>query len=275
MTALDRQSGDGGPVVSAASGRAPNRREDLEGGVAVVTGATGGIGRAVAEGLAASGVDVLAVGRHQDSLDELGHELVGAHGVSFKAQLGDLSDPGSAQRVGDEAWKWQGRVDLVVNAAGVIVRSSVEDTTAAEWDATFAVNTRGAFLLTQRLGARMLAGGGGSVVNVTSLAGEVVTGAPIAYGASKAALIYLTRYLAVRWAPKIRVNSVAPGYVRTNLNEKWLEDERNLRFVLDRTPMNGVASPGDLVGAALFLASPAAAYVTAQNLVVDGGWSAQ
>jgi NAD(P)-dependent dehydrogenase (short-subunit alcohol dehydrogenase family) len=250
------------------------RRDDLAGAVALVTGATGGIGRALAGGLAASGVDVFAVGRHEETLERLGPELA-AHGAAFGATLGDLADTAQIGRIADDAWAWRGRVDIVVNAAGVIRRSSLEETHEDEWDETFAVNARGPFLLTRAIGTRMLEGDGGAVVNVTSMAGDVVTGAPVAYGASKAALIYLTKYFAVRWAPKIRVNAVAPGYVRTELNEQWLSDEGNLRFVLDRTPLDRVATPEDIVGAALFLSSPAAAYVTGHNLVADGGWTAQ
>lgn len=250
------------------------RRDDLAGTVAFVTGATGGIGRAVAAGLAASGVHVFAVGRRADALERVGREL-GAQGVEFASTVGDIADPAQIDRVADAAWAWRGRVDIIVNAAGVIRRSTLEGTSDAEWDETFATNARAPFLLTRRVGERMLDGDGGAVVNITSMAGDVVTGAPVAYGASKAALIYLTKYFAVRWAPKVRVNAVAPGYVRTELNQDWLRDEENLGYVLDRTPLDRVATPEDIVGAVLFLASPAAAYMTGHNLVVDGGWTAQ
>jgi NAD(P)-dependent dehydrogenase (short-subunit alcohol dehydrogenase family) len=250
------------------------RRDDLVGAIAVVTGATGGIGRAIAAGLAASGAHVFAVGRNAQTLADLGPALE-AYGIRYGKAIGDLADAAQIERMAGEAWAWRGRVDVVVNAAGVIRRSSLEDTHEREWDETFAVNARGPFLLTRELGARMLEGDGGAVVNVTSMAGDVVTGAPVAYGASKAALIYLTKYLAVRWAPKVRVNAVAPGYVRTDLNADWLSEQDNLRYVLDRTPLDRVATPEDIVGAALFLSSPAAAYITGHNLVADGGWTAQ
>jgi 2-deoxy-D-gluconate 3-dehydrogenase len=261
---------------SASAVCAPgNRYESLRGKVALVTGASGDIGRALAIGLAASGADVVAVGRRQAAISRLGEELTAAHDVSFKAVVGDLCDTETAERIAEEAWRWHDGVDIVVNAAGVILRSAAEQTTPAEWDDTFAVNVRGTFLLTQRLGERMLAGVGGSIVNITSLAGHAVTGAPITYGASKAALIYITRYLAVRWAPKVRVNAVAPGYIRTSLNEQWLEEESNQRYVLDHTPMRRVGSPEDVLEAVLFLASPGAGFITGQNLGVDGGWSSQ
>lgn len=251
------------------------RRHDLGGSVAVVTGASGGIGPAIVRALAASGVDVVGIGRRQDRLESLGEEVTRGGGVGFKAVVGDLIDPDAGGRLAAEAWGWQDRVDILVNAAGVIHRSSVEEATPAEWDATFAVNVRGTFQVTQQIGARMLAGDGGSVVNITSLAGEVVTGAPVTYAASKAAMIQITRYLASGWAPRVRVNAVAPGYVRTELNEAWLSQEENHAYVVSQTPMGRVAVPEDVVGAVLFLVSPAAAYVTGHNLRVDGGWSVE
>ena len=107
------------------------------------------------------------------------------------------------------------------------------------------------------------------------VAGETVTGAAVTYQASKAALIQLTRALAVRWAPTVRVNAIGPGYIRTSLNAEWLEDEANLGYVLDHTPLGRVGVPDDVVGVAVFLSSPAAAYITAQHVKVDGGWGAQ
>ena len=258
---------DAGPVAA--------QRLDLGGSVAVVTGASGGIGRAIAHGLAAAGADVIGIGRRQDLLESLGEQIASTGDVSFKAVVGDLVDSDASERLAAEAWEWHDRVDILVNAAGVIFRSSVEEATESEWDATFAVNVRGTFMLTQRIGARMLAGDGGAVVNITSLAGEVVTGAPVTYAASKAALIQITRSLAARWAPAVRVNAVAPGYVRTDLNAAWLSEEQNLAYVVDQTPLRRVAVPEDIVGAVLFLASPAAAYVTGHNLKVDGGWSVE
>jgi NAD(P)-dependent dehydrogenase (short-subunit alcohol dehydrogenase family) len=112
-------------------------------------------------------------------------------------------------------------------------------------------------------------------VTVSSLAGEVVTRAAVSYQASKAALIQLTRALAVAWAPSVRVNAVAPGYVRTDLNTAWLDEQENRDYVVGRTPLGRVGEPRDVVGAVIFLASASAAYVTGQNLRVDGGWSAQ
>ncbi|HZP90863.1 MAG TPA: glucose 1-dehydrogenase [Actinomycetota bacterium] len=247
---------------------------DLSGATALVTGASRGIGRAIALGLAAAGADVAGLARTEPALLELG-EQIETLGRGFLAVPADVSDPGATQTAVDRIWAWRGRIDVLVNAAGVIVRRDPPGVTPDEFDAVFGTNVRGTFFLTQAVGARMLEAGGGSIVNVASLAGEVVTGAAVTYQASKAAVIQMTRALAVRWAPGVRVNAVGPGYIRTSLNSAWLEDPENLRYVTERTPLGRVGTPEDVVGAVVFFASPASAFVTGQHLLVDGGWSAQ
>ncbi|MGH9072848.1 MAG: SDR family NAD(P)-dependent oxidoreductase [Acidimicrobiales bacterium] len=246
----------------------------LSGQVALVTGASRGIGRAIAKGLARAGADVVGVGRDTVALKELGEEVTDL-GRGFTAIRGDLSEPNGIEEMVAEAWSWHGRVDTLVNAAGVMVRRSELEVTPEDWDQVFAINVRGTFFLTQAVGARMLSGSGGVVVNVASVAGEVTTGASAPYSASKAAVVQLTRVLAVRWAPAVRVNAVGPAYVRTDLNASWLEVPANRNFVVSRTPMGRVGEPEDVVGAVVFLSSPAASYVTGQHLLVDGGWTAQ
>jgi NAD(P)-dependent dehydrogenase (short-subunit alcohol dehydrogenase family) len=245
---------------------------DLGGARALVSGATRGIGRAIALELAAAGCDIVGLARSADALASLASE-VESRGRSFLALQVDLVDVDAVRAATAGAWEWRGGLDVLVNAAGVIVRAEALEVTPAEWDAVFAVNVRGTFFLTQAVGRRMLAASGGSIVSVTSLAGEVPTRAALAYQGSKAALIQLTRALAAQWAPTVRVNSVAPGYVRTDLNRAWLDEEANVGYVLANTPLGRVAEPVDVVGAVRFLASSAASYVTGQNLRVDGGWS--
>jgi NAD(P)-dependent dehydrogenase (short-subunit alcohol dehydrogenase family) len=247
---------------------------DLGGSTALVTGASRGIGRAVALGLARAGCDLIGLARGKQPLDELGGE-VAAIGRRYLALPADLAEAGDLEAVAAQAWSWSGGVDVLVNVAGIIVRTDPPGVSPEDWDRTFAVNVRGPFFLTQAIGARMLAAGGGSIVNLASVAGEHVTKASLSYQASKAALLQLTRGLAVRWAPSVRVNAVGPGYVRTDLNRAWLDQPANRDYVLGNTPLGRVGEPADVVGAVTFLASPAAAYVTGQHLRIDGGWSAR
>lgn len=244
----------------------------LAGKRALVTGASRGIGRAIALGLADAGCDVVGAARSRGPLDALGAE-VEAKGRSFLPLELDLADVGDIARAAEQAWRWRDGLDVLANVAGVIVRTGPLEVTPAEWDEVFGTNVRGTFFLTQAVGGRMLDAGGGSIVTITSLAGEVVTRAAVSYQASKAALIQLTRALAVHWAPTVRVNAVAPGYVRTDLNAALLDEEETRSYVLDSTPLRRVGEPRDVVGAVTFLASSAAGYVTGQNLRVDGGWS--
>jgi NAD(P)-dependent dehydrogenase (short-subunit alcohol dehydrogenase family) len=247
---------------------------DLSGRTVLVTGAGRGIGRAVTLGLAQAGADVVGLSRTPADLDTLGPE-VRAIGRDFLSAPADVADVSAILDAADAAWSWKGGVDVLVNAAGTIVRVEPPNVTPDQWASVFDVNVRGTFFLTQEVGRRMLAGDGGTVVTIASLAGEVVTRASVVYQASKAALIQMTRALAVRWAPSIRVNAVGPGYIRTSLNGEWLDEEENRRYVLERTPMGRVGAPEDVIGAVLFLASDASAYVTGQHLLVDGGWSAR
>jgi NAD(P)-dependent dehydrogenase (short-subunit alcohol dehydrogenase family) len=246
---------------------------DLAGNVALVSGASRGIGRAIAVALSRAGSDVIGLARSSDDLALLGSEIEEAGG-RFLEKVADIAEVNTIAEVVRSAWEEAGGINILVNAAGTIVRKDPPDVTAEDWDAVFAVNARGAFFLTQAVGSRMREGAGGAVVNVASIAGEVVTRAAVSYQASKAAMIQMTRALAVRWAPKVRVNAVGPGYIRTSLNTEWLDLEENRRYVEANTPLGRVGAPDDVVGAVVFLASPAASYITGQHLKIDGGWSA-
>lgn len=248
---------------------------DLTGRTAVVTGASRGIGRVLALGLAEAGADVIGVARTTSALEKLGAEIGEGSGREFLPLSADLGEVDRIGDVAEEAWAWHEGVDVLVNTAGLIKRTPTLEILPEEWDSLFAVNVRAPFFLTQALAARMIEGDGGSVINIASLAAQVVTGASVSYAATKAAVVQLTKVLAVRLAPKVRVNAVGPGYVRTSLNAEWLEDEQNRAYVLDHTPLRRVGTPEDIVGAVTFLASPASSFVTGQHLLVDGGWSTQ
>ncbi len=246
----------------------------LSGSVALVSGASRGIGMAVAVAMAEAGADVVGVARSERSLERVAKSVT-ACGRAFVPVVADLSRLETVELAVRAAEGFKGRIDCLVNAAGAMVRKELLDVSPLEWDELFSVNVRGTFFLSQAVARGMLTRRGGSIVNITSVAGEVVTGASAPYSASKAAVIQLTRVLAVRLAPTVRVNAVGPAYVRTDLNSAWLDADGNLDWVLDRTPLGRVGSPEDVTGAVVFLSSPAAAYVTGQHLLVYGGWTAQ
>jgi NAD(P)-dependent dehydrogenase (short-subunit alcohol dehydrogenase family) len=242
--------------------------------IVLVTGASRGIGREVASHFARAGSHVIGVARSSQALSDAASDI-SALGVEFFPLVADLTDDDAIPRIVARAWSWRGRVDVLVNAAGIMKRSGIAEISPRDWDEVFGVNVRAAFFLTQAVGGRMLAAGGGAVVSVASLAAEVVTGAPVHYSAAKAALVQMTRVLAVRWAPTVRVNAVGPAYIRTELTASWLDDASNLQWVLDRTPAGRIGEVSDVASAVVFLASPDASYITGQHLLVDGGWSVQ
>ena len=241
--------------------------------VAVVTGATGGIGSAICRALADQGADVVGVARDEAALERVGSDI-SRSGCRFQAMPADLL-AGSVSDVIERAWQWQGGVIVLVNAAGVLLRKPEAEVTVADWDATMGLNARVPFLLMRDLGARMFEAGSGAIVNVTSIAGERVTGAPAPYQASKAALIQLTRFFAKRFAPRVRVNAVGPGYVDTDLSHDWLADPANRSWVAERTPLARLGRADEIAAVTSFLASDGASYITGQHLLVDGGWSVE
>jgi 2-deoxy-D-gluconate 3-dehydrogenase len=247
---------------------------DLAGQTAVVTGANTGIGQAIALALGGAGASVLAVGR--SSMEET--ERLGAKaGVELRPFHADL---GSISPVGDivaEAVRWKGGVDILVNNAGIIRRADAIDFSEKDWDDVMNVNLKTAFFLAQAAARDMLERGrNGRIINIASLL-SFQGGIRIpSYTASKSGLAGLTRLLACEWAAKgINVNAIAPGYVVSNNTEALRLDPVRSRDILARIPAGRWGRPGDIGGAAVFLASSAAAYVHGVVLPVDGGWLAR
>ena len=246
---------------------------DLGGSTSLVAGASRGIGRSIALGLCHAGAAVVGMARSAGALESLGDEIA-ASGGEFRPLVGNISDIGTVVEAVETAWQWRGRLDSLVNSAGTTNRSSALEITPEEWDALFDVNLRGAFFLTREVGRRMLGGDGGSIVSIASLSGVVSDGAQAAYSASKAAMIHMSSVLADQWAPKVRLNCISPAWVETDMTREFLANPDNRSAILQHTPMNRLAGPEEMVGAVLFLVSGMSSYMTGQNLILDGGWTA-
>lgn len=250
---------------------------DLAGQVAIVTGGGAGIGRSVSLALAACGASVVAADKRLVGARET-VALLEAKGGRGLAVDTDVTDPGAVGAMVAAALDRYGHVDILVNNAGVNVPRPTEELSLADWRAVLDVNLTGVFLCAQAAGRAMIRQGGGAIVNVASVYGEVgnaLHGA-VAYAASKGGVVTLTRALAVEWAKYgIRVNAIAPGYTWTDLTRSRLEDPAFQQKVAEFTPLGRIGMPEDLVGGVVYLASRAASMVTGHILHIDGGWLAR
>ena len=246
---------------------------DLGGRTALVTGANAGLGQAIAVALARAGAAIIGVGR--SDMDETAAQVAAA-GAPFLAVRADLATIEPIAAVVAQGEDWRGGIDILVNNAGIIRRADAIDFTEADWDAVMDVNLKSAFFLSQAAARRMIPRGRGKIVNIASLL-SFQGGIRIpSYTASKSGLAGLTRLLACEWAAKgINVNAIAPGYFVTSNTEALRQDEKRYGEILGRIPAGRWGDPGDLGGAAVFLASSAADYVHGIVLPVDGGWLAR
>ncbi len=246
---------------------------DLTGRVAVVTGANTGIGQALALALAGAGADVACVGR---TSAEATVAQVRELGRRAEIVTADLSTIEPVRRVVDETREKLGGLDILVNNAGIIRRADAVEFTEADWDAVIDTNLKSVFFLSQAAGRHMIAQGWGRIINVASMLTFQGGIRVPSYTASKAGVGGLTKLLANEWAGKgVTVNAIAPGYIATNNTAALQADEARNKAILDRIPAGRWGSPEDLGGAAVFLASDAAAYVQGHILAVDGGWLAR
>ncbi len=261
---------------SASTLVAADALPDLSGKVAVVTGGGRGIGKAIALGMAAAGATVVPSARTAAEVEAVA-EAARDHGVEARGITADVTDDDDVRRLVDETVDAFGSLDVLVNNAGFNPGDALGDPVDVESDAVddvLDVNLRGAFR-TVRAAGPYLKESGGSVVNVASVAGLVGLPRQHPYVASKHGLVGLTKSAAMDWAPDVRVNAVAPGYVATDLTETLQENERLRQSILDRTPLDRFADPIEIAGPAVFLASDAASFVTGETLAADGGWTAR
>jgi NAD(P)-dependent dehydrogenase (short-subunit alcohol dehydrogenase family) len=246
----------------------------LEGKIAVVTGGTSGIGRALSLGLADAGADVVATARRQQHVDETAVEIE-ARGRQTLRLASDVCDRASLEQLLAATLDRFGKVDILINCAGKIKRTLTLTVPEEEWADILNTNLTGTLRACQIFGKHMLERGYGRIVNIASLNSFVALNEVAAYAASKAGVVSLTRSLAVEWSKKgITVNAIAPGVFRTALNANLLDSTPRGQELLMRTPMGRFGKTEELVGAAIYLASDGASFVTGQTLIVDGGFLA-
>ncbi len=246
----------------------------LEGKTAVITGGTSGIGRALSLGLADAGADVIATARRQAQVDSTADEIE-TRGRKTLRIPSDVCDRTSLEAVAAATLAAFGKVDILVNCAGIIRRTPTLTLPEEEWNNILDTNLTGTLRACQVFGKLMLERGYGRIVNIASLNTFVALTEVAAYAASKAAVASLTRSLAVEWSKKgVTVNAIAPGVFVTELNQKLLNSTPRGQELLMRTPMGRFGKTEELIGAAVFLASDGASFVTGQTLPVDGGFLA-
>ncbi len=243
--------------------------------VAVVTGASSGLGVAIAKGLAAAGASVVLAARRQDRLLDQVAELEADDCMAMAVGC-DVSNPNDVDSLVSRTMAQFGRLDILVNNAGITNSDPAESEDPEIFRKVLDINVTGSFLCARRCGKVMLEAGRGSIINVASIMGFVGIGVipQAAYNASKGAVVNMTRELAAQWARRgVRVNAIAPGWFPSEMTQGMFEDEAAHNFIRKRTPMGRAGNPDELVGPTLLLASDASSYMTGQIVTVDGGWT--
>ncbi len=246
----------------------------LEGKVALVTGASSGIGRELAATLAQAGARVALGGRSVERLAATRETITGQGGeaASFPGDLGELA---AAQTLARDVHAHFGRIDILINCAGMNRREPAVAVQPATYDEIMAVNLRAPFFLSQAVLPLLAEGGGGKIINIGSLTTAYGLGKLSVYGLTKSAIAQLTRTLAVEWAThNVQVNCICPGWIETALNKALWDDAHTRSWILERVPAGRPGRPADLAGLAIYLASPASDFTTGQTFYVDGGFMA-
>jgi len=248
---------------------------DLEGKIALITGAGRGIGRATALTLARAGADAALVARSENELLSTTQAIqeLGRRAVAFPA---DLTQTGRLPSLAAEIGKTMGGIDILVNNAGTNIPQDSVDVTEEAWDTILTINLKSAFFMSQAVGKVMIAQGrGGRIINMSSQTGSVALAKRAAYCASKAGLNLVTKVLAMEWAShEILVNAVAPTFIETEMTKDFLNDPDFRKYALAKNLLKRFGTPDDIAGAVLYLASPIANMVTGHVLLVDAGWTA-
>ncbi|PZX06014.1 SDR family NAD(P)-dependent oxidoreductase [Celeribacter halophilus] len=248
---------------------------DFSGRTALVTGAASGLGLAMVRAFVGAGAKVVLFDLDEDSVRAATDTLNADHPGRVTALAGSVTDPAAASAACEAAVDFGGRLDVVMNNAGISGNAPSLELDEATWRRAIDVNLSGAFFVAQAAGRVMAEQGGGGIVNTASMYGVVAAPERAAYCAAKAGVVALTKVLAIEWADRnIRVNAIAPGYVRTALTETLaIQGRLDLGALNARVPAGRLGTPEEIAAASLFLASDTSSYVTGQTLVADGGWS--
>jgi glycerol dehydrogenase len=250
-----------------------DRNFGLDGKTAIISGAVQGIGLAIAELFAEKGASLLLVDLKEDVVKTAG-SINSNHGRAVPMVM-DLTSSGAADKVVETAISEFGNIDILVNNAGIVALNEAEDLSVDDWDKTMAVNLRAPFLLAQAAGKRMISSGGGKIINMASQAGLVALDRHIAYCASKAGIISITRTLAAEWGEyNINVNSISPTVILTELGKKAWSGEVGEQMK-KKIPIGRFGLPDEVAAVVLFLASNASNLITGENIVIDGGYTIQ
>lgn len=248
---------------------------DLTGRAAIVTGSSKGIGFGMACALAHAGADIVVVSRNLKEGEQAAEEIRGL-GRKAIAVSCDVTVPASIDAMVVKSLEAYGKIDVLVNNAGMNIRKASVDFSEAEWDTVVDTNLKGIFLVAQRVGREMIRQKSGKIINIASIFGMVGTPMLPLYCASKGGIVQLTKCLATEWAQhNVLVNAIGPAYIRTPMTEGWLTDKERLDYILSMTPMKRLGTLEDLAGPVVFLASDWSNYVTGHTLMVDGGWVAR
>ncbi|PDQ21270.1 3-oxoacyl-ACP reductase [Mesorhizobium sanjuanii] len=253
------------------------RQLDLDGEVAVVTGGARGIGFEAAKALGSCGAHVVLIDLDQGVLDAAVAALADASVTSVSTRPLDVTDPDALEAAATDLAAELGKIDILVNSAGIARLNAALDTPDEEWRLVMDINVNGVYWASRAFGRQMVAKGKGSIVNLGSMSGLIVNRPQSAasYMVSKGAVHMLTKALAVEWAPMgVRVNALAPGYVATDMTLKMRDRPELFNVWMDMTPMARCGEPREIASAILFLASPASSYVTGAILSIDGGYTA-
>jgi gluconate 5-dehydrogenase len=248
---------------------------DLTGRVALITGASSGLGRAIAEALAAAGARIVAVARRRKLLDEF-TEVLAERGTAAVAIEGDVAARERLTDLVERAAQPFGPPDILVNAAGLNTREPADQVTPEGWDATLALNLSAPFFLAQRVVPSMAGRGWGRVINIASLQSVRAFPNGIGYGASKGGIVQLTRAMAEAWSPRgVMCNAIAPGFFPTALTAPLMQDEAQVKRLAAQTMVGRNGRLDDIHGLAVFLAAPASDFITGQTIFLDGGFTAR